>query len=287
MTHPAVTTEPTSALLSTETVDRIRYSRTSSHPVSDSVIKEEPLTVSIANNETRHRTLTVTMRTPGDDVSLVTGFLFAEGIIQSFKDIEVIDDSENNQINLQLANNTFNLDHLDIKHFLTHSSCGVCGQTNIRQLELKNPPTIDTDNHWLSPEMLLALPEKLRPQQFVFQQTGSSHGCALFDEQGKITLLKEDVGRHNALDKLIGELLIQRKLITDTQKSILLLSGRVSFELVQKAVMAGIPVIAAIGAPSSLAIDVAKRFGITLIGFLSDDAFNVYNGHWRLLAGGE
>jgi len=221
---------------------------------------------------------TITMRTPGDDIDLAIGLLFSEGQIQTSNDIASFEFEQPNQLVL-----SYNPDcQPDLtahqRQLVSHSSCGLCGKTSLQALELKQHHQPDTTANWLDAQKIGQLPDKLRQNQTLFEQTGGVHGAALFDNNYQLLVQKEDVGRHNAVDKIIGHQL-QAK---NNQGCILLLSGRVSFELVQKAVMAGYAVLIAVGAPSSLAIDAAKRFDITLIGFTKANSFNVYHGHWRI-----
>ncbi|GLS90484.1 sulfurtransferase FdhD [Psychromonas marina] len=256
----------------------------------DSVIVEEPLQIRLIYQEQsgkeQDRIYLVTMRTPGDDVNLVTGLLLAEGVIKSATDIiginTQLDDDEIsiNEINVHLCPNVV-VDWDFIKRDTTSfSSCGVCGKSSMQSLELRDIPRLDSAEAWLSSHIIGQFSEQLAQVQSMFKQTGGVHGCALFDEAGQLLLNSEDVGRHNALDKLLGRLAATPEL--DTQRKIVFLSGRISFELVQKVLVAGIPILAAVGAPSNLAINMAKRFNLTLIGFSRDGSFNLYHGAFRL-----
>jgi len=175
--------------------------------------------------------------------------------------------------------------HLLEQRFTTYSSCGLCGKTSIQSLELQNPPVLDEQQEIVDGGLLKQISSIMLKHQNLFQQTGSAHASGLFDRSGKLIKLCEDIGRHNALDKLIGYCLLERP--EQLSQSILMVSGRASFELVQKTIKAGIPVMAAAGAPSSLAVDTAKRFNLTLIGFLRSNGFNIYNAGWRLKTVGE
>ena len=245
-----------------------------------------------------HRAISITMRTPGDDAALAAGFLFTEGIVRAAGEIESIRHcglkigKANGVVNRAAAlnSNTIRVDlrggvEINLKsierHFYTTSSCGVCGKSSIealktgaRKLEYPPEPKIDS-------ELIHSLPERLRSLQDVFDQTGGLHASALFRVDGELDIVREDVGRHNALDKVIGAKFLNGDLPLD--ESILLVSGRASFELVQKALMAGIPIMAAVGAPSSLAVELAKEFGMTLVGFVRGDSFNVYSCPERLV----
>lgn len=226
------------------------------------------------------RSVSVTMRTPGEDKALGAGFLFTEGIIRDREEIEDIVIPEENKVLICLkAGVQPVLQHTE-RNFYTTSSCGVCGKASIEAIKTVSRFPVPAIPAQLAPGLLYSLPQKLREQQEVFESTGGLHASALFDLEGHFIGLQEDVGRHNALDKVIGTALLQERL--PLHQVILLLSGRASFELVQKAVMAGIPVIAAVGAPSSLAVALAAEQGITLIGFLRGERFNIYSGRERI-----
>lgn len=239
---------------------------------------EEPLEIVLAVG-TVEKNVAVTMRTPGNDAELAAGFLFSEGIVGGCRDILSIGEPATNRVVVKLAGPPPDLERLE-RHFFMTSSCGVCGKASIDILldsGLGAPPR---DEPHVDPAVLRRLPSVLRAAQPVFDRTGALHAAALFDTSGTLLALREDVGRHNALDKLTGaEMLAGR---TPLHGRILLLSGRASFELIQKSVAAGIAVIAAIGAPSSLAVQTALRFGLTLAGFVREDRCNVYSGSWRL-----
>ena len=225
------------------------------------------------------------MRTPGHDRELAAGFLLTEGVIRSADDLldivpcrDQAGGESGNVINaIPAPTLAVNFERLT-RHVFSSSSCGVCGKATLDAVAQAFPPV--TSDVRFDPAMLAKLPERLRAEQPVFAATGGLHACALFDADGKISLVREDVGRHNALDKILGRTLLDRQL--PLARAGLLLSGRVSFELVQKALAAGIPLIAGIGAPSSLAIECAERGGQTLVGFLRGDRFNVYTGAHRL-----
>ena len=247
-------------------------------PKQDFVAVEEPLEIRIGG-----RNVAITMRTPGHDRELAAGFLFTEGILQSSPQIEEIVGPEPNVADVRIAQGVvLDLERLN-RHFYMSSSCGVCGKASIESLENAGCPMLARDRPVVEAAVIHALPEVLRAQQAVFQRTGGLHAAALFDVAGRLVELREDVGRHNALDKLIGKSFLGGSL--PLGEHILLLSGRVSFELVQKALMAGIAIIAAVGAPSSLAVEMALRFGLTLAGFVRGGRFNVYAGEWRLRRG--
>jgi FdhD protein len=262
----------------------------------DQLAIEEPLEIGLVFGPRLHRTvkpISITMRTPGappEDFELALGFLFTEGIIHSRNQIdryyycgpETAGQLRlHNVVRIELAPDV-SLDFARLeRHFYTTSSCGVCGKTSIDALRTACPRPIDS-RLAVSPDIIHALPEFLRAAQSVFDRTGGLHAAALFDTNGKIVALREDVGRHNALDKLIGSQFLANQL--PAHDKILFLSGRASFELLQKALMAGIPLVAAVGAPSSLAVQLASEFGITLLGFVRNDRFNIYSGNHRLLA---
>jgi FdhD protein len=239
---------------------------------SDWIASEAPLEVRIDG-----RPVTVLMRTPGHDEELVRGFLYNEGVVSSAGDFisvgpvhESPEDVGGSVINVQLA--PHRQDRTLDRAFYSNASCGVCGKKTIESLEVKG--AIAASHLRVEPAVLNGLPEKLRDSQATFAQTGGVHASGLFTPGGELVLLREDVGRHNALDKIIGWALAEGRL--PLADHVLLVSGRVSYEIVQKAVVAGIPFIAAVGAPSSLAVDLAERFGLTLVGFLKPDRMNVY-----------
>jgi FdhD protein len=258
---------------------------------NDILAVEEPLEIRLtygSHDSPITQNLAVTMRTPGSDEDLARGFIFTEGIITCETDIERIEHifngcSENNQNIIQVILNDDvipNLLHAE-RNFYTTSSCGICGKTSIQAIRsVSSFPSGAMNCEPLPAGLINSLPDKLAEKQKLFATTGGLHAAALFNNEGELILIREDVGRHNALDKLIGNSL-KAKMLPLT-KSILLLSGRASFELVQKAAMAAIPVIAAVGAPSSLAVTLAKEFGITLIGFLRKTRFNIYAGEERI-----
>lgn len=269
--------------LSTKSIQITKISGQKSAVASDFAAIEEPLEISItlksAQPEICNKNISITMRTPGADKDLALGFLFTEGIINSFSQIENVIQSTNN-INIQLKNSSaLDLSKLE-RHFYTSSSCGVCGKSSIVAIKTVRQIKVDITTFTVPKATIYSLPLKLREQQKVFETTGGLHAAALFNQNGNLSILREDVGRHNALDKLIGAALQENTIPLSNQ--LLLLSGRISFELVQKAAMAGIQFIMAIGAPSSLAIELAKEFNITLIGFLNTERFNIYTGEEKV-----
>ncbi len=268
-------------------VDIQRITKAELTTSKDLVVVEEPLEIRVGYGPAKQReqtTLTVTMRTPGDDEHLCLGFLFTEGIIEDQKDILSAEycpasdpGTEENIMRLELVPNLPFEPTRFTRNFYTSASCGVCGKASIEHVQqICRKPVGDFK---VSKEILHQLPERLATSQTVFKHTGGLHASALFDLQGNLLLYKEDVGRHNALDKLAGNLLLTS---IDTSQTMLLLSGRVSFELVQKALRLGITFVAAVGAPSSLAVELAREYGITLVGFLKKDSFNIYTGFERI-----
>ena len=257
---------------------------------SDLVVVEEPLEIRVGygpESDREQGTITVTMRTPGDDEHLCLGFIYSEGMISSAKEILSAkyctnvgeEDGGENVMRVELSSEiAFNPNEFQ-RNFYTNSSCGVCGKASIDHVKQTCEPVADTGLQ-ISRETIYSLPQVLEDVQDVFKHTGGLHACGLFDANGKLIIHKEDVGRHNALDKLIGNLLVTDNL--PASDKILMLSGRISFELVQKAVKAGIPIIAAVGAPSSLSVALGKEYGVTLVGFLKEKGFNVYTGFKRI-----
>lgn len=250
----------------------------------DILAKEEPLEISVMwSREEKYldRKISVTMRTPGNDEELSAGFLFTEGIINGYADIREINAQEENKITVNLKNGILPSLQQSDRNFYTTSSCGVCGKASLEAIRTVSLYTTITSDLLITPDLLFSLPEKIRRQQKIFEQTGGLHASALFDHDGKLFLLREDVGRHNALDKLIGAAM--KEDLLPLKEFILLLSGRASFELIQKATMAGIKIVAAIGAPSTLAAELAANAGITLLGFLKDGSFNIYTCRERII----
>ncbi|MCW3107355.1 MAG: formate dehydrogenase accessory sulfurtransferase FdhD [Segetibacter sp.] len=265
----------------------IKINSAGMHNQDDMLAAEEPLEIRISFYDSMQRmqkSISVTMRTPGNDFELATGFLFTEGIIKNVNDINTIkhcNGLHENVVRVELK------DHVEVelrkleRNFYTTSSCGVCGKSSIEAVKtVRRLSASKNDELRFSPDIIYSLPAVLRSRQDVFDFTGGLHACGLFDTSGNLLISREDVGRHNALDKLIGAVLKQPSISFDT--SLLLLSGRASFELIQKAYMAGIKFVAAVGAPSSLAVQMAEEFGITLIGFLRNKSFNIYTGAQRI-----
>ena len=259
-----------------------RYRRDSGFAEAhDRLAAEEPLEIRVEG-----KSVAVVMRTPGHDEELAAGFLRTEGVVESADDLFEISrcrdiedpDAAGNVLDVRLApNHGADLDKLT-RHVFTSSSCGVCGKATIESIFQEFSPVASSLR--ISTETLLSLPQRLREAQETFERTGGLHASALFDAEGKLEILREDVGRHNALDKVIGRSLLDGRL--PLQDRVLLVSGRISFELIQKALAAGIPLLAGISAPSSLAVDFATKSGQTLVGFLRERGFNVYAGAERV-----
>lgn len=245
----------------------------------DTLAVEEPLEIRVAG-----RPLTITMRTPGHDFDLAAGFLAAEGIIGGGGDLASMrfcaDTEEQNTLDVTLAPGVPLPDASLTRAFTTTSACGVCGKSSIEALRVTRAFDIASDGVRLEPATLAALPDRLRAAQRAFDRTGGLHAAGLFDASGELRALREDVGRHNAVDKVIGWALRRGPL--PLAGHVLMVSGRASFELTQKAMRAGIPVLAAVSAPSSLAVELAEDAGMTLIGFLRGETMNVYTGAERI-----
>jgi FdhD protein len=275
-----------------------------SHHAEDALAVEEPFEIQLAHgplNARSVKSISVTMRTPGHDFDLAAGFLMTEGVVRDPNDIDQIVyaagsinevpeaspeqsslpyQPERNVVRVELAPDVVvSLANLE-RNFYTTSSCGICGKASLLALQTVCPPrrqnTFNIDS-----EILYRLPDRLREAQSLFNRTGGIHGAALFNAAGDLLAAREDVGRHNAVDKLLGAEFVADR--TPLRNALLLLSGRASFELLQKALMGGVPMVVAVGAPSSLAVQVAKDFDITLIGFLRDNHFNIYHGAEHIL----
>lgn len=251
----------------------------------DLIAVEEPLEIQIeyqSGGKRIKKSISVTMRTPGNDEELATGFLFTEGILYDRNQISKVgtDIFDENKVLITLTDKEIPRLQTSERNFYTTSSCGVCGKSSIDAIKTVSPFDNQPDDISVPVGLFYSLQNTLKKQQEVFQNTGGLHASGLFDLKGNIILLREDVGRHNALDKAIGASFLQDQL--PLNRTILLLSGRASFELIQKASMAGIRIVAAIGAPSSLALQLAQEFGITLIGFLGNERFNIYSGSDRI-----
>ncbi|MBD0741622.1 formate dehydrogenase accessory sulfurtransferase FdhD [Streptomyces sp. CBMA152] len=264
-------------------VIRIRDGAVSARP--DTLVAEEPLEIRLNG-----KPLAITMRTPGDDFALAAGFLVSEGVVAAADDIRSIvycagataeGVNTYNVVDVQLAPGVEVPDITLERNVYTTSSCGLCGKASLDAVRTHARfPIADTPPVRVTPELLASLPERLRASQRVFERTGGLHAAALFSDEGELLDIREDVGRHNAVDKLVGRAVQAGGL--PLSRAILLVSGRASFELAQKAVMAGIPVLAAVSAPSSLAVDLAAESGLTLVGFLRGASMNVYAGEHRV-----
>lgn len=265
-------------------IKQISYDETKD--CTDLVAVEEPLEIQLIYSTVTGRMLknvAITMRTPGNDKELAAGFLFTEGVIQNNGSVREIKQSgsDENRIQVILHENSIpQLNNAD-RNFYSTSSCGICGKTSIEAIRTTPAFHQKPDSITVSADLLYGLQDQLKNQQVVFENTGGIHASALFDLNARFILLREDVGRHNALDKVVGEAFLTGKL--PLENHLLFLSGRASFELLQKAAMAGIKIVIAVGAPSSLAVELAKEMDLTLIGFLRNDRFNIYSGHNRIL----
>lgn len=252
---------------------------------TDQLATEEPLEIRLTSPQ---RTVAVTMRTPGADFELAAGFLYSEGVVTHRDDIQrlsycvdpTIDGEQRyNIVNVALKDDLNpDLQPLE-RHFFTTSACGVCGKASLDALRLRGCPAIPP-GLTVPVEIIYRLPEQLREAQRVFSKTGGLHAAALFDTQGQLLAVREDVGRHNALDKLIGSAYLSDRLPLSDR--IVMVSGRSSFEILQKCLTAGVSIVCAVSAPSSLAVALAQEFGITLIGFLRGERFNIYAGRERI-----
>lgn len=256
---------------------------------TDVLASEEPMEIRVESGPEGHRestSLSVTMRTPGNDFDLTTGFLFTEGIVARKEDIARIEYcvdpgavQEYNVVSVVLRPTVaFHADRLT-RHFYMTSSCGVCGKTSLEAIRVAARHPIPKDRPRLDVNSISAIPDRLRAGQALFSETGGIHAAGLFDEDANVQTVREDVGRHNAVDKVIGEAFLAGRV--PLSDAILAVSGRGSFEILQKAAVAGIPCVLAVGAPSSLAVEIAREFGMTLIGFARADRYNVYAGSDR------
>lgn len=293
----SITSVSSVANLASISVRRVS-SNTATEDSPDVLAVEEPLEIRVGFPDGTHRAISITMRTPGEDNELAAGFLFTEGIIRSADQIRQIRHCglkigrQSNTVDRAAAlnSNTIRVDlvegvEVDLKslerHFYTTSSCGVCGKSSIEALHTNASKLSSSETLKIGSRTIHTLPDILRESQSVFDQTGGLHASALFSAEGEVDIVREDVGRHNALDKVIGAKLLVGELPLSDE--VLLVSGRASFELVQKALMAGIPILVAVGAPSSLAVELAKEFGMTLVGFVRGESFNVYSFPERIV----
>jgi FdhD protein len=248
---------------------------------TDAVVVEEPMEIRVGGVP-----VAVTMRTPGHDFDLAVGFLVTEGVIAgaeqiaSIRTCEVAVDGRHNILEVELGASAPAFDPARARAFYVSSSCGLCGRASLDAVRTRARWDVAGDTVRVSSELLAGLPARLREAQRVFERTGGLHAAALFDAAGELQCVREDVGRHNAFDKVIGWAATAGRL--PLRSHLILASGRASFELVQKALLAGIPMLAAVSAPSSLAVELAEQTGMTLVGFLRDGSMNVYAGHQRI-----
>ncbi len=273
-------------------VDISRVGGNQSQTESDNVAVEEPLEIQLSSptaEGSAAKSISITMRTPGEDAELALGFLLTEGIIESADQVTSVahcgdpapDTGLQNIIRVTLRPDVdVDIGRLE-RHFYTTSSCGVCGKTSLEALHVTGQSSLAHSKSTFARDVIISLPDRVKNLKHVFTKTGGLHAAAVFDPQGEIIVVKEDVGRHNATDKAIGALLQTGALPGNNYG--LLVSGRASFELMQKSLVAGIPLLAAVGAPSSLAVQTAKEFDMTLVGFLRGENFNVYSGPERII----
>ena len=270
----------------------VKFNKNKFEKIDDLISIEEPLEISMKHkNQNKWVTniISITMRTPGQDEDLVRGFLFNEQIIENLDEIENIENIGNrvgqyeihNKI-LVTLNNSKNVNISKIKRdFMTNSSCGVCGKSSLDALEIIKKDKTSSSKPKLSKEIIIKSPTVLRNNQSEFSKTGGIHASGLFSSDGKLISLREDVGRHNALDKMIGNALNENQI--DAKNQFVTCSGRLNFELVQKVLMTNIGLMIGVGAPTSLAIDLANRFDMTLIGFVKEDSFNIYTNNQKVI----
>ena len=270
----------------------IKLKNSSTEEIKDFVSIEEPIEMSLKyklNGKLITEHLSITMRTPGHDDDLISGFLFNERIIENFSEIENVEKigEKVGDFNIQnkivaTINNTKNIDIEKVKrNFITNSSCGICGKTSLEAVEVIKKDKLNIEFPKINRNIILKSPELLMSKQSEFSKTGGIHASSLINKNGKVIATREDVGRHNALDKLIGY--SHKKKIIDNHSQFIACSGRLNFELVQKGLMSNIGLMAGVGAPTSLAIDLAKRFNMTLLGFVKKDSFNIYTNKERVV----
>ena len=269
-----------------------KYKDSKIQEIKDSISVEEPLEMRLRfkkNDKWETQNISITMRTPNNDQDLIRGFLFNEGIIENLDEIDSIEQKGDDVGDYNLKNvieatinNTKNLDIGKLKrNFLTNSSCGICGKTSLDSIEVLKKEKLDLSFPLIKEEIIMKAPKLLINKQSEFAKTGGIHASALISDNGDIISTREDVGRHNALDKLIGHTLNDK--IIDPKKQFIACSGRLNFELVQKGLMANIGLMAGVGAPTSLAIDLAKRYNMTLLGFVKENSFNIYSNINRVI----
>ena len=271
-------------------VSRLKNSKL--EEIKDFVSVEEPLEMRLKykkNNKWEVENISITMRTPGNDEDLIKGFLFNERIIKNINDIESIEHKGEVSGDYDLQNvieaTIGNIDNIEIgklkRNFVTNSSCGVCGKTSLDAIQVVKENKLDLTFPLINEKIILQSPKLLMNKQSEFSKTGGIHASALIDVNGNVIAIKEDIGRHNALDKLIGHSISKK--ILNPEKQFIACSGRLNFELVQKGLMGNIGVMAGVGAPTSLAIDLAKRFDMTLLGFVKESSFNIYSNEKRII----
>lgn len=272
---------------STARIDIDRVTEASTRTRRDAVAVEEPLEIRIVPHGGEEHRVAVTMRTPGDDFELTAGFLVSEGLIAARSDVvdlrycTDLEEQQYNIVTVHLSSGA-RFDPADLsRNFYTTSSCGVCGKASLEAIEIQGCVPFADGTLRVDADIVRALPDALREEQRVFERTGGLHAAGLFAADGTLHLLREDVGRHNALDKVIGHEFLEGRL--PLSETVLAVSGRASFEIMQKALTAGIPMVVAVGAPSSLAVDVAREFGMTLAGFAKPEGFNIYTGAQRVV----
>jgi FdhD protein len=260
--------------------------------IKDNVSVEEPLEMNLRfkkNGNWQTENLSITMRTPGNDEDLIAGFLFNERIIENINQLIKIEKQGDKVGDYNIQNKIEatidNINNIDIgklkRNFLTNSSCGVCGKTSLDTVEVIKNEKLNLSFPKISKKIIMKSPELLISEQSEFSKTGGIHASSLIDDTGKVFITREDVGRHNALDKLIGY--AHKKKLIDNRSQFIACSGRLNFELIQKALMSNIAIMAGVGAPTSLAIDLAKRFGMTLLGFVKKNSFNIYTNKERII----
>ena len=271
-----------------------RVSSDEAHTSVDRLAVEEPLEIQVASgaeSARRWKTVAITMRTPGRDRELAAGFLVGEGLLRSLAEVEAVhslgpreaEQGWQHQVRVTLrAGAEIDLERLQ-RNFYTTSSCGVCGKTSLEALEMNAFAPLPASSWRIEDRAVCELPARLREAQAMFEQTGGLHAAGLFSREGRLILAREDVGRHNAVDKVVGAAFLAGR--GTLHECVLVVSGRASFELMQKAIAAGIPMLVAVGAPSSLAVEVAEKFGVTLIGFTKATGFNIYAGAERVRCG--
>jgi FdhD protein len=269
-----------------------KFKENKKEEIKDNISVEEPLEMNLRfkkNGSWQTENLSITMRTPGDDEDLITGFLFNERIIENVNQLIKVEKKGDKVGDYNIQNKIEatidSIENIDIdklkRNFLTNSSCGVCGKTSLDTIEVIKNQKLNLTFPKIKKEIIMKSPELLMSKQSEFSKTGGIHASSLIDDSGNVIVTREDVGRHNALDKLIGY--AHKKKLIDNRSQFIACSGRLNFELVQKTLMSDIGIMAGIGAPTSLAIDLAKRFGMTLIGFVKNNSFNIYSNKERII----